>query len=75
MTKYSKQHYEDVAEILGKHDDPELISLAFIRLFIEDNPNFDSNLFLRRIGQELESRVQVKERADPWPTSFQARSD
>ena len=52
-TKYTTRHYEDIANILGDNDDPDMISLAFILLFTKDNPQFNPDMFLERIHEGL----------------------
>lgn len=48
---YKKRHYEDFARILGAYDAPTSVITAVMRLFAEDNSNFNSERFLARIAE------------------------
>lgn len=50
-SKFSKRHYEAIADVLSKHFDDKSIHIccelvcAFAKMFVEDNAAFDKNKF------------------------------
>jgi hypothetical protein len=55
--KYQKRHYEDIAKLLGRANDGQAmdkqtwkIALRFAAMFEADNPRFDRNRFIAKIG-------------------------
>ncbi len=54
-SKYSEQHYEDVAELLKSSRDPcpaciIVLATEFAALFATDNPLFNCGRFLKACG-------------------------
>jgi len=55
---FSRKHYKEIAKELKKlvplNDDVKAFASALVRMFKEDNPRFDENLFWRTVGDRKE---------------------
>jgi len=63
----NKRYYEEIADILKKYkyripkENIDKIIKDFCIYFQNDNPNFNKELFLKRIGE-----IKIKERITKW---------
>ena len=71
MSRYSKKHYEDIAEIIDNisdgtnHINRETLIRCLAVMFRQDNPNFDWDRFVEACKWLLTTREPMGERFFP----------
>lgn len=57
MPKFTRKHYEEIAEIIGNSNISDADVNLLTGFFKTDNPRFDSNRFLHAIAKHRDSQL------------------
>ena len=57
MPKFTRKHYEEIAEIIGNSNISDTDITLLTGFFKIDNPKFDSNRFLHAIAKHRDSQL------------------